>query len=430
MADALHVTIARDDQTREVIVARNGDELWFDDDRGRRVVLDAGRRTRFTLDPVARTRATTTLYVLAAQRLALAMNWRHVGEVLEAGGERNSGFGAPLVEHGVSFLLPESKTKLRTPSLLQKLFAADDATILVRTEGRGTIAACGARTIATTQGGRSDGAGAALLSAFLAVEVGGHPLWLGHVRKSGIVPEEIELRFLVPEPAPGGTCVVKVREANKPASLDDRGWTDVLDVNGTHAVDVVLRDESFRSQRTDVNARLERSRAWIRQGDVLRGLVTFMEITLETTFPLPADLAAATNRSEDPEVKAFLALLAPVTSEAHARDALRAFAQIKGRLGEHAYILNVFEAPIRLALKEDDAAAALLLEVVQRNPRFTGAFKDLGDVFLRQTPSDPHRAWLCWQRARAIDESLSMLRDITAFERNLERDAPHYFRFS
>src|SRR5262249_44251472 len=132
----------------------------------------------------------------------------------------------------------------------------------------------------------------------------------------------------------------------------------------------------------------------------LVGLLTFFEIVLEQPVAMSPEIAAAVNASTDKAVANFFALLQPPPSEADARAKLRVFEGLHDRAGRLAYLLGAFEASLHRMLKQRAQAMATLTKVLEANPRVTGAWKDLGDMF--SSVYDFTRAWLCWQRARAI----------------------------
>ena len=66
-----------------------------------------------------------------------------------------------------------------------------------------------------------------------------------------------------------------------------------------------------------------------------------------------------------------------------------------------------------------------MIKVLEAPPRATGAWKDLGDLYC--PTYDFKRAWLCWQRARSIAPTHPVLKDVDAYERELEDNHPEHF---
>ena len=106
--------------------------------------------------------------------------------------------------------------------------------------------------------------------------------------------------------------------------------------------------------------------------------------------------------------------------------AVQGFQALRARAGARGYLLNAFEAPVRRSLKQNDVARGILADLLSVNPRVTGAWKDLGDLYL--TAWDFDRAWACWQRARQLSPSFPTLKDVAAVEQRLEGAHPQYFR--
>ncbi|RKH92199.1 hypothetical protein D7Y04_42785 [Corallococcus sp. AB038B] len=83
------------------------------------------------------------------------------------------------------------------------------------------------------------------------------------------------------------------------------------------------------------------------------------------------------------------------------------------------------EAGARRALGESQEARALLLKVIEANPYFTGAYKDLGYICVSDW--DMGAAWLCWDAARNIAPGHHLLKDVSALEEMLATEHPEYF---
>jgi len=93
--------------------------------------------------------------------------------------------------------------------------------------------------------------------------------------------------------------------------------------------------------------------------------------------------------------------------------------------GPHSYVLNIFEANTRLALHEGHKAIDLFLTALAADPTITGAWIDLGTVYYSNFRADA--AWACWDAARALRPTHSMLKQVDDRERKLRTDHPEFF---
>jgi tetratricopeptide (TPR) repeat protein len=76
-------------------------------------------------------------------------------------------------------------------------------------------------------------------------------------------------------------------------------------------------------------------------------------------------------------------------------------------------------------LGKPKAAIELLARAIEANPRLTGAYKDLGDLYLQDW--DMERAWRCWDIARGIAPSHPLLRGVADYEQMLLERYLEYF---
>lgn len=223
----------------------------------------------------------------------------------------------------------------------------------------------------------------------------------------------------------GGEVTVRVVEpAATPRSPLLDGFEERLPLDGSEPIDAVLRINRGTTPPS-IATRCSEALGLLQGATPLLGVLTFLEITLEQPVEMPPAIAAAIKSSTDEVVPSFLALLQP-PPEVDARAVLRVFESLRGRAGRMAYLLGAFEAPVHLVLNQRNEAREALTKVVEANPRVTGAWKDLGDLFC--PTYDFTRAWLCWERARSIAPTHPVLEDVASFERKLEADHPEYFR--
>ena len=118
---------------------------------------------------------------------------------------------------------------------------------------------------------------------------------------------------------------------------------------------------------------------------------------------VPPVVAEALKATSDAGVKYLLTALGygnrPESAEA-VEFALRAYAELGMAAKSKAHVLWALEAGLRACRGDVEEAKRLLIRAIEANPRLAAAYKDLGDLFLRDF--DARRAWACWETARAI----------------------------
>ena len=143
---------------------------------------------------------------------------------------------------------------------------------------------------------------------------------------------------------------------------------------------------------------------------------------------MPPEIASQLKGNTDPRVKMLLGVLG-AANDCRDKDvldhAIRALAGLEPAATSKRHVLWAFEANFRASSGDSKGAKERLLQVIEANPRLTGAYKDLGDLFLGAF--DARRAWRCWEIARGIAPGHPALRAVTALEVRLSNDHPEYF---
>jgi hypothetical protein len=396
----------------------------YDDSSSRRVVLDFANRQQREIDERARTVTIKPLQALVSFRATEARNrGEHIYSVMKAGGLADNDFAPILAEHQLSVSLPASERALGKRSVLAWLTGGPDIEVVERKTQ--TDMMVGARCLMSiSHDGHAQPDALAAFTHFLRCAFGGHPCLLRRIREANRLPASVTLGHLMPMHV-GGEITVRVVEptATRRSPLLD-GFEERLPLDGSEPIDTVLRSNSGTTPPS-IAARCTEALGLLQGATPLLGVLTFLEITLEQPVEMPPAIAAAMKSSTDEVVPNFLALLRP-PSDVDAHAMLRVFEDLRGRAGRMVYLLGAFEAPLHRVLNQRKAALDALRKVVEANPRVTGAWKDLGDLFC--STYDFTRAWLCWERARAIAPTHPLLEDVTAYERQLEADHPEYFR--
>jgi tetratricopeptide (TPR) repeat protein len=172
--------------------------------------------------------------------------------------------------------------------------------------------------------------------------------------------------------------------------------------------------------------------ALLRQKDYMGAQMIFFEVTTHYgTSGEYEQLAPVIRRliHEAPDSSGVRQISAAVTKQPKTKAGLQLAIQIleDARRQEfaHGYILNVFLANYYDALGQPRKGPDLILEALEQNPFLAGAYKDLGDKYLRTYWMQD--AWICWDRMREINPNHSLATSINNFEQRLKQQFPDYF---
>lgn len=396
---------------------------FFDHSTGTENTIDFVARERRTADIKSQTFFSEPIHQLPGSRWIEARNQQFICGVLTAGGQADNDFASPLVEHALSVLLPGSKTRIRKESLFSGLFGGRDSIRHVDDGGSNRFSFAKRSLLSVAADGPMNADAANAYAHFLRARFGGHPALLEHLSRRGQLPTSLTIASLEPMQT-GGEVTVQAELARvTPAG---RGFEQVpAPLDGSESVDKILQATTWQTAAGTPDERISRSLSLVHENREVEGLLVFLELALEQGTAMPPELAGVINTSNDQDLDLLLTLLRPMDDEEAARLAIQGFERLRGPAGEQAHLLGTFEASVRRALKEPMVAIELLTQALVANPRLTGAYKDLGDLFLQMF--DSRRAWMCWSRARSIAPGLELLQDVTAFEEALGVDNSAYF---
>jgi hypothetical protein len=415
--------------------------VMYEQEPGSLVVLDLDRRRRLKVDPLARTYSDDSLFTVVAGRHVELPNRAHIRQVLDAGGAPVTEFTPLWVEHQLAIKDPSIKTIIGGGAAdgnppkkgWRSFFKATRPEIDVRTVGAQVICTAGGRPLVShsCEGPRELGAVRGYVQ-FIRYRYGGHPLVLEHLAALEFIPREVTLHALAP---PGlGVRDVSLRVEECHAGGADR--PDTLDLQELTPFSEQPDDEVIRASRTaarrsrsePVEAQVASSLRALQSGDPLEGLLSFLELTLESDLAMPQAVTEALKSTPDSGVKTLITALGygRSTAIAEAVDfSLRAYAELALAAKSKVHILWTFEAGLRACRGETAEAKRLLTRAIAANPRLAAAYKDLGDLFLRDF--DARRAWACWETARDLAPTHPVLRSVAAFEETLRTGHPEYF---
>ncbi len=399
------------------------DVVSFDDPSGRCVELDFRKKEQRTIDEQARTVTTKPLQACVSFRDVEVHNRVHIDHVLKAGGSAELGFGALHSEHQLSVVLPGDKSTIGKRSFLSRFFGKPPDIELLDQESQLAMVA-GPRLLMTSSLESINRPEAvAPLAHFLRNAFGGHPLILQRLVDGKQVPRSIMLGCLHPL-AEGGNVTVGVSEAELAPAASTAEFEQLLPLDGSQQIDPVLRSDAWKGPAPEGG--FSEAKTLLQGPAPVMGLLAMFEVTLANGAPMPADVAALIKASTDVHLQSLLTLLMSQSQSAEEAQArLNGFSFLRLQAGRYAYLLGAFEAPVHRALNQNAKAMEVLSQVLLTNPRVTGAWKDLGDLFAHSL--DFTRAWFCWNRARAIAPDHPLLKDVASYEERLEISHPQYF---
>ncbi|WP_147468210.1 hypothetical protein [Corallococcus interemptor] len=405
------------------------------------VLLDFTRRRRLTLDEGAKTYVDESMYADVCFRHFELSNREHLHAVITAGLGDASDFAPVIMEHQLSVLdkargrtLAEAKAT-GPGAMLRSLFSGrgKPADILMKSEAGGTafVTAEGRPLLAYSDDGvRVAPSLGGQFVQFLRHRFHGHPLILERLGSAHRVPRDIQYSAKAMRGSPGSTVTLRLQSDTvvPDSGLPIGGYRRVVRGGPGLPDDATLERVTLGAAPDGASVREQRKReaeASVAAGRMLESVLAFFELKLQTDELMPG-LGEAVQAIPDADVRRFReALSRPPNDKATASAMAPGLVALRAAAGRHAHVLKSFEAGARRALGEAPAARQLLLEVIQANPFFTGAYKDLGDLCVADW--DMGAAWVCWDAARNIAPRHSLLQDVSGMEAMLAAEHPEYF---
>ncbi|MCP3143259.1 hypothetical protein [Pyxidicoccus xibeiensis] len=431
------------ERTYEVQVRLRRDWLGYREPEEHEVLMDFTRRRRLELDEGARTYVESSLYANVCSRHFELPNREHVRSVIAAGQGDTSDFEPVIMEHQLSVL---DKARGRTLAdaapkstglggLLRSAFSGK------KKQGDISVQSDAGRTVYGTAQGREllahsdDGTDVApdmgrRFVQFLRYRYDGHPLILERLASAGRVPREIQYSARMMRGIPAGTVTLRLLSANvvPDTGLPLDGYRRVVRGRPGLPSDAILERVTL-GPAPDPNEVQERRKKEAKEavdaGHMLEGVLTFFELKLEIDVTVPG-LGEVVRDIQDEEVRRFREVMSePPTTQEVASVMAPVLVELRQAAGRRAHVLMSMESHARRTLGETEEARALLLQTIDTNPFFTGAYKDLGD--LCTSDWDMGAAWMCWDAARNIMPGHSLLKDVSRLEQMLAAEHPEFF---
>ena len=114
------------------------------------------------------------------------------------------------------------------------------------------------------------------------------------------------------------------------------------------------------------------------------------------------------------------------TSKEQLQKAIEILEAARSKDLSHGYILNVFLANYLDRVGQTQKAKDLILEALENNPFLAGAYKDLGDKYLRSF--EMSNAWASWDHMRRLNPNHQLAPVINGLEQQIKQKHPVYFQ--
>jgi len=114
------------------------------------------------------------------------------------------------------------------------------------------------------------------------------------------------------------------------------------------------------------------------------------------------------------------------SSKEQLQKAIKILEAARSQKPSHGYILNVYLANYLDMAGQTETARDLILEALESNPFLAGAYKDLGDKYLREF--DMANAWASWDHMRRLNPEHQLAPVIDGLEQQIRQKHPVYFQ--
>jgi hypothetical protein len=380
------------------------------DDGSNRAVYDFAKHIVIGVDPETHRLAEESLYAALSGRDAELENRMMLGSALEAGKVEDNPMSPTIVEHELSL-----RRDANRPSGIARKSSDGEQRYLWHEK---ELFAYSTKLVPLAAADRD------LYIRYVRYTVGGHPEVLDDLQKLDGIPKWLRYR----DPMTGNATRLEVVESrttpDAPYVLPALEKAPMKNPGAAAAAAAVAA--STAESRAAAAARIiATANEAADAGKPLQAMLGYLEHHLMLDGGMPPDF---NKRSEtivhDSNVKTLLASV-QARSEAQAKDNIATLARLAPFAGDKAYVLGIFRADMESQLGNRESAIALFVAALTKNPFITGVWKDLGDSL--DTGYDAADTWRCYETARIIAPSHTMLSGIARGEAAMAGKYPEYF---
>jgi hypothetical protein len=381
--------------------------------KGSSTVYDFEHARVFQLDQKTKTIQDNSLYADVGFRVLEFFNRVNLGTMMHSAKIDTQLFDLAAIEH------------------LFSLSADKSDTVVDSVETNGTKVYRAKQTVLMTVSDRTQSLPAASQGdywRFMRYYVGGHPAIYASLAPVKGVPIQVvvelhnlgvETRTLKLESIRTGPDTAYSLDGYQRASPNTEPFVALRLVDANAPEALALRVTRARQDRDDAFAR----------GDYVGAMLAYDDMLLSNGTGEPEWLKMAYNQlTADPATQRLNGAAASgartVRDSVAQKKALEEFATLRTLNPTYVDVLDVFEANVRIALREEHGQD-LLFDALHVNPYLIGAWHDLGDSYYRAFRMPD--AWTCWDVARRISPSAPMMREVDQLEQLLRAKNPQFF---
>ncbi|HEY9756773.1 MAG TPA: hypothetical protein V6C97_16520 [Oculatellaceae cyanobacterium] len=163
----------------------------------------------------------------------------------------------------------------------------------------------------------------------------------------------------------------------------------------------------------------------IKSGKALDALLVILEYHLSTDENMDPETKKAMEAGKDnPAFQKFLRS-SQSTAPSGAESAIKELESLDRSNPSAANVLDILCANLYFGLTQRTPAIQLMTKALTRNPLITGAYHDLGNMYLSIFQSGT--GWDCFRLAQKLSPSHKMVNDISQLDAQLEKDYPEFF---
>lgn len=375
-----------------------------------KVIYDFSKRRIYRIDTNSKSYSNDSLYTDIGFRTYEFRNRLMLGDALSAADVKDNPMPKTLSEHLFSLQAKDSKTALI------KDIKNDE--VVFSWQGN-ELLAYSKNTIDVGSDYNKE------FIRFVRYYLGGHPEILTELQKTKGIPSTLRLsRYDMDKK------VIFMNIASYKTTPDTSYTLAGLKeapINNSQLTSVIARigTEPSETMKKQADSLLAEANHAFSQKQYLDTMLTYLEYTLETGLPLPAQFQGQRDMIvQDSDVKDLLASITPYNEE-EAKTAIKTLKKLQTHSKNRQHVLMIFEANIQTNLEKPEIATELFLKVLNKNPYIVGVWTDIGDLYFQRY--DTITAWRCWDIARSIQPNHKQLASINQFEQKLVSEYPEFF---
>jgi len=260
------------------------------------------------------------------------------------------------------------------------------------------------------------------LARFLRYYFGGHPDALAYLQQQRRVPKRIVMHSYNAGKTAAMELSLVSRETGEKTNFPSPTWgeDDSLSrlLKKTDSLSVGRVAERHNETEQEALTALEEEKYFL-------SLLRFLEAKLNTGKAFDATFAESREAlMKDEDCQLLLSALSGA-APGGLKVKLTALDRLEEKAGEAGYVLKLLRGSLLLGAERPLEAQEILLDVLQRSPEISSAWKDLGDTYYGQFRAN--EAWQCWDMGRSLCPANPHFREVEQLEALLTVSYPEFF---